>query len=332
MDSVPETYPGFGKEAPICSIQPGGGWGMRIELAWGRFRRRLLCAVKPGYVKEQLSLRQGHCADCPGRALGCTGQMIDHRDLKYFSTVCGFSFPADQDRFGWRARLPFARWGLAELIVFTVVCLVLSSVLGWAVWLGLPGWLVAVLGVIIFLFWLEIVWFFRNPARSIPNDPQVVVSPADGTIVELAEVEAEGFPNQKAFRIGIFLSVFNVHINRSPISGIVKQLRFYPGRFLNALKTVSARVNEQLWIDLEQDRTGLPMRVTQISGALAHRIVCELKQGQHIEKGHAFGMIKLGSRTELYLPAEARFEVAVKLGQKVKGGQTVLLRLSGGRV
>lgn len=321
------TYPGFGKESPIQSIQPGGGWGMRVELAWGRFRRWCLRTFSSRYVSEQAKIRRGTCANCPGRALGCTSDVIDSRDLKYFSNVCGYSFPKESDRFQWRSNLIFARWGLSELIVFTLACVLASMVIGWLAWFGSPAWLIWILSVAVFLFWLEIVWFFRNPARVIPIDPQAIVSPADGTIVELAEVDAEGFPGNRAFRVGIFLSVFNVHINRSPVAGKVTALRFYPGKFLNAMKTISARVNEQLWIDMEQADSNMPMRITQISGALAHRIVCDLKVGQQLNKGEMFGMIKLGSRTEVYLPRDVGFDVAVKVGDKVQGGSTVLLRL-----
>lgn len=328
MDQQADTYPGFGKEAPICSIQPGGGWGMRLELAWGAFRRRILQTFWPGYVAQQSQKRHGACETCPGHSLGCSGNIIDTRDLKYFKNVCGYSFPTESDLYKWRGKLFFARWGLSELIAFTVVCILSSVLLTVLAWLGFSGWLLWICSVILFLFWLEIVWFFRDPPRSIPNDPSAIVSPADGTIVELAEVEAEGFPLNKAYRIGIFLSVFNVHINRSPVTGVVKQLRFYPGKFLNALKTRSARVNEQLWIDLEHETTGIPLRITQISGALAHRIVCELQIGQKLSKGEKFGMIKLGSRTELYLPLGTRFELNVKIGDKVKGGSTILMRLS----
>src|SRR4051794_22236171 len=122
MVAEPRTHPGFGREAPIQSIQPGGGWGMRVELAWGRFRRRMLRTFFPGYVKRQLTLRVGTCDGCPGKAYGCCHDVIDSRDLKYFSTVCGYSFPPESDRFAWRAKLPFARWGLAELVVFTLLC------------------------------------------------------------------------------------------------------------------------------------------------------------------------------------------------------------------
>jgi phosphatidylserine decarboxylase len=321
-----ETYPGFGRAAPIQSIQPGGGWGMRIELAWGKFRRWFLRLCFPSYVKRQLEQRVGTCQNCPGREHGCAGDVIDSRDLKYFSNVCGYSFATD-DRYAWRRRVPFAYWGLVELITFTIVCALLATGIGLLAFIAVPAWIIAFLELIVFLFWMEILWFFRDPSRAVPPDPRDLVSPADGTVVELAQVNAQGFSNDIAFRVGIFLSIFNVHINRSPVSGTVKQLRYFPGRFLNALKSASARENEQLWIDMEQESTGIPVRVTQISGALARRIVCELKPSQQVKKGEKFGMIKLGSRTELYLPADVPVEVMVKLGQKVKGGETVLLRL-----
>src|SRR5262245_39262714 len=121
MVAEPSSYPGFGQEAPITSIQPGGGWGMQVELAGGRVRRAILRTVFPGYVKRQRERRVGTCAGCPGRAAGCCENAIDSRDQKYFANVCGYSFP-DGER--WRARLPFAKWGLAELIVFTLLCVV----------------------------------------------------------------------------------------------------------------------------------------------------------------------------------------------------------------
>lgn len=322
-----DTYPGFGKEASITSIQPGGGWGMSVELAWGRLRRWVLRSIFPGYVNAQLARRQGSCSVCVSHGRQCHSDVIDERDLKYFATVCGYSFPPEGNRFAWRRRLPFASWGLAELVTFTLINIMVGFLIGWLAWLGTPPWLVWALGVANLLFWLEIVWFFRSPKRNIPTDPRLIVSPADGTIVELAEVDAEGFPGGRAFRVGIFLSVFNVHINRSPCACRVTRLRFYPGKMLNAMKALSARVNEQMWIDLEHQPTGMPMRVTQISGALARRIVCELKPGQTLAAGEMFGMIKLGSRTELYLPIDTPKEVLAKVGDKVQGGSTVLMRL-----
>ncbi|MFO0815424.1 MAG: phosphatidylserine decarboxylase [Gemmatales bacterium] len=322
-----DTYPGFGKEVPITSVQPGGGWGMSVELAWGRFRRWILRTFFPQYVMQQLARRQGECTACSGMGRNCHTDVIDERDLKYFSTVCGYHFPEEGNQFVWRRRLPFASWGLAELVTFSLISLVIGMITGWLAWLSVPPWIIWLVGIANLLFWLEIIWFFRNPTRVIPDDAQVMVSPADGTIVELAEVNAEGFPNGRAFRVGIFLSVFNVHINRTPCACRITRLRYYPGKMLNAMKAISARVNEQMWIDMEHQLNGMPMRVTQISGALARRIVCELKPGQTLAAGEAFGMIKLGSRTELYLPSDTAFDLKVKVGDTVQGGSTVLLRL-----
>jgi phosphatidylserine decarboxylase len=172
-----------------------------------------------------------------------------------------------------------------------------------------------------------IVYFFRNPFRRVPQAPGLWVSPADGTIAEITPLEHDDFVGGPAVRVGIFLSIFNVHLNRSPIAARVIALRYAPGEFLNALRPESALRNENLWIALEEDSP--PHRrlvVRQISGAIARRIVCDLRPGEVIPRGHVFGMIKLGSRTELILPAEEGLEVKVRVGQKVKAGTTVVAK------
>jgi phosphatidylserine decarboxylase len=128
-------------------------------------------------------------------------------------------------------------------------------------------------------------------------------------------------------RVSIFLSIFNVHVNRQPRSGAVTQIRYFPGEYLDARNTESAKRNEQLWIDLTDSATGRPMRVKQISGAIARRIVCWLKAGDAVTKGERLGMIKFGSRTDLLLPPDAVKKVEVKIGDAVKGGATILLRM-----
>src|SRR5207247_6649138 len=117
------------------------------------------------------------------------------------------------------------------------------------------------------LVWLEIVYFFRDPQRTIPQEPGAVVSPADGTITHVEEVDEPDFPGGRALRISIFLSIFNVHVNRTPRSGRITQIRYFPGAFLDARNPDSAVRNEQLWIDMLED-FGRPMRVKQISGAI----------------------------------------------------------------
>src|SRR6185369_9019287 len=138
-----------------------------------------------------------------------------------------------------------------------------------------------------------------------------LVSPADGVVTHAEEVEALDFPGGRAFRVSIFLSVFNVHVNRIPRSGRVTALRYYPGEYLDARAADCAVRNEQFWIDFEDARLGCPLRVKQIAGAIARRIVCWLRPGEEVRAGDRFGMIKFGSRTDVYLPPRYVAEVLV---------------------
>jgi phosphatidylserine decarboxylase len=289
---------------------------MSLELAWGRVRRALLRQVRPEYVKAMLDKRQGQCPNCPH-------DIIDPRDLKYCRNVCGYWFRPEDDRFQWRGQLGFARAGLAELLIFSLVLGALTAglaagalLLHWTLWIICAAALAA---------WLEIAWFFRDPERSIPSDPQALVSPADGTVTHVEEVDDPDFPSGRALRISIFLSIFNVHVNRLPRDGRVMALRYFPGAFLDARHAECARRNEQLWIDVEEP-SGRLVRVKQISGAIARRIVCWLKLGEEVRKGERLGMIKFGSRTDVLLAAAYSPEVLVKVGDVVHGGATALLR------
>jgi phosphatidylserine decarboxylase len=299
------------------SIQPGGGWCMNLELAWGRCRRWLLRQLRPGYVRRMAEKRQGECPNCPH-------DIIDSRDLKYWRNVCGYWFRPEDDSFTWRDRLGFARAGLAELFIFTAIFWTLGLLfISAAVWLHVIFWLPAVVG---FLVWLEVVYFFRDPDRQIPSDPAALLSPADGTITDIGEVEAPGFPGDRAFRIGIFLSIFNVHVNRVPRSSRVLDVRYFPGAFLDARHPECPARNEQLWVDMEELQSGRLIRVKQISGAVARRIVCWLKLEEETKAGERYGMIKFGSRTEVLIPTSESVDVQVKVGDKVRGGANVLLR------
>ena len=291
---------------------------MAIELAWGRCRRWLLRRFRPGYVRAMEAKRQGSCPNC-------SHDIIDPRDLKFFRNVCGFSFRPEDDAFAWRGRLGFARYGLAELILATGAFALVSAAVTAACALVHPA--LALVVVPFALVWLEIVWFFRDPERPIPQDVQIVVSPADGTVTNVEEVDDPDFPAGRALRISIFLSIFNVHGNRMPCAARITDVRYFPGAFLDARNPDSAVRNEQLWIDAVEDGGGRPIRVKQISGAIARRIVCWLKPGDAIARGERIGMIKLGSRTDLLLPAGEALDVLVKPGDKVFGGTTVVLRL-----
>jgi len=260
--------------------------------------------------------RQGTCPGCPH-------DLVDPRDLKYLRNVCGYWWRPEDDRYAWRGRLGFARHGLAELLIFTALLLALSGLFATlAVVIHPLLWiLVAVAGIV----WLEIVWFFRDPERVIPTDADALVSPADGTVTNVEEVDEPEFG--RALRISVFLSIFNVHVNRLPRAGRVTRVRYFPGAFLDARNPDSAVRNEQLWIDMEEEGTNRPIRLKQISGAIARRIVCWLKAGDVVQKGERLGMIKLGSRTDVLIPAGQAQTVCVKVGDTVKGGATILLRL-----
>lgn len=303
----------------ITCVQPGRGWVMRLELAWGRCRRWWLRSFRPGYVARMRGLRQGDCPNCPH-------DIVDPRDLKFFRNVCGFSFASEHDRFQWRGRMKLARWGLAELLLFTgFFALVAVGMLAAGILLSLL-WLVigAVVPVGLAVF---VVSFFRDPSRQIPQGRGIIVSPADGTVDDIEELEHCDFVDGPAVKIGIFLSVFNVHINRAPESSRVIELQYFRGKFGNALRPETAKDNEQLWIALESEEPPhRRMLVKQIVGAIARRIVCDLRPGESLARGQKFGMIKFGSRTELYLSKEGSLCVEVKPHQSVRGGSTVLAR------
>jgi phosphatidylserine decarboxylase len=300
--------------ANITSVQPGGGFCYRVELVWGSMRRAYLRSFRKSYIRRMAELRTGSTDGAPH-------EIYDSRDLKYSANQCTARWPAEHDPFTWRRNLPVTHWGLCELQIF-----------GWpllaaAIALALLPWPWSLMGVVPAILLLLVAYFFRNPRRAVPAGPGVVVAPADGTIVDVAEVDHDAFIGGPAVRIGIFLSIFNVHINRSPAAARVVRLVYRPGEFLNALKPESAERNESLWIGLQE--TSPPFRrmaVRQISGLIARRIVCRLRPGEAVDRGEVFGMIKLGSRTELIVPYEKGITVGVTIGQKAKAGETVLVR------
>ncbi len=297
----------------IRSVQPGGGKCYQIELAWGRLRRWYLKTFRRGYVERMAGLRQGDVDGAPH-------EILDPRDLKYCCNLCTAYWEPADDPFRWRESLPFARWGLAELQLMGWPLLLLTIVL-WC-WCGPWRWLAVVPGVMFGL----VVYFFRDPVRAIPQDADAIVSPADGTIAEITDLDHYDFFDGPAVRIGIFLSIFNVHINRAPRHARVVDMHYKPGEFLNAINPESALRNEYIWIGLEEIAD--PQRklaVRAISGLIARRIVCVLKPGQEVQRGEKFGMIKLGSRTELILPRDS-VRVEVEVGQKVKAGSTIFAR------
>ncbi|HEY6849237.1 MAG TPA: phosphatidylserine decarboxylase family protein [Terracidiphilus sp.] len=175
-------------------------------------------------------------------------------------------------------------------------------------------WAWAVAPVLLAAFFL---WFFRDPKRTIPTAPGLIVSPGDGLVTETVAISTPDGPRQ---RISIFLSVFNVHVNRSPIAGSLTRVRYQKGKYLNAMNPASADRNEQNAVTVKGE--GYEVTFKQIAGLLARRIVFNLSQGDTVERGQRVGLIKFGSRVDVLLPAEAA--IKIKVGDKVKGGSSVL--------
>jgi len=262
--------------------------------------------------------RQGHCPNCPH-------DIIDPRDLKFYRNVCGFWFHPADDAFRWRDNLRLARAGLAEVVFSSSVCVVaLTLVAVLALWTQ-QLWLWGIAAILAVL-WFQLVYFFRDPKRTIPADPALLLSPADGVVTHIDEVNAPEFPEGRAFRVSIYLSLWNVHLNRLPRSGRVVAVRYFPGCFLNARHKDCWVRNEQLWVDLEEATTGRRVRIKQISGAMARRLVCWLKVGEDVRAGERYGMIKYGSRADVLIPVSDAVEVLVRVGDKVQAGSSVLLR------
>ena len=168
--------------------------------------------------------------------------------------------------------------------------------------------------------------FFRNPKRTIPSGEGVFVSPADGRIVAIQECYEDRFLKEKAVKISIFMNVFNVHVNRVPYDGTVQGIFYNPGKFLNAAKDKASLENEQNALVLETPK-GQKILLIQIAGLIARRIVCWVQQGDAVNRGERFGVIRYGSRVDLFLPVDVA--VKVQLGEKVKGGSTIIGAMHG---
>jgi phosphatidylserine decarboxylase len=308
---TPSRLPLEPMDPQITSIQPGGGVCMRLELAWGNVRRWYLRRFRRGYVARMAQLRRGDRNVCPH-------EVLDPRDVKFYRNLGGHWWEPRDDPFAWRDRLPFARVGLTELWLISGAFFAIAGCLTWLYW---P------LAVVPLGLGLCIVWFFRNPRRMIPEGAGLVVSPADGKVVQIEEIEYDEFIGGPALLVGIFLSVFNVHINRTPVAARVIGLTYRKGKFLNAMLPESARENERLTVRLEENaRPHRRMIVRQIAGLIARRIVCWVKPGDDLASGDQFGMIKLGSRTELVVPRDGTLRIETRLGAMVKAGESILLR------
>ena len=204
-------------------------------------------------------------------------------------------------------KIPLAKDGfifILPLLIITVLMFLISFY-----------WATAIFG----LGFLFVTWFFRDPERRIPNEPNVIVSPADGKITEIV-TENEPINGKLCKRVTIFLSVFNVHVNRVPIEGTIEDIRYNPGKFLAAFNPKASMDNEQNIILINNGRTHI--FVKQIAGLIARRIVCWPKKGDHYESGQRYGLIRFGSRVDILLPENTKLSIAC--GDKVSGGKSII--------
>lgn len=197
--------------------------------------------------------------------------------------------------------------------IFYALGMFLVAALLW--WLTVP--LFALIPILLAAFFL---WFFRDPERRIPSDPGLLVSPADGKVTDISPTQMDGKP---CTRISIFLNVFDVHVNRSPIAGVIKEVVYQRGKFLNAMDAASVEANEQNIVAVEGE--GMTVMFKQIAGLIARRIVFDYKAGDTIARGQRVGLIKFGSRTDVIFPLP--HDLAVRVGDRVKGGSSILARV-----
>ncbi len=232
--------------------------------------------------------------------------------------------------------MTFARWGIPTLFWATLV-------LGWAVWLVPAGpfrWLVAAVAAFCWLFTLA---FFRNPQRTAQGGDHAFIAPADGVVADITECDEPTFVGERCVRIGIFLSVFDVHVNRSPCAGVIRHAIYRPGKFLDARHPDGSHANEANILGIEADmgevaahaagkpegagKPRLKFLLVQLSGLIARRIICTHAVGEHLQRGELYGMIKFGSRTELWLPLSAAAKITVQVGQRVRCGETMIAEI-----
>lgn len=211
-----------------------------------------------------------------------------------------------------KERLPIAPEGI-PFIGYAAFLTLLSAILGFS--------LITLLLILLTTF---VLLFFRDPERVVPQDEKAVISPADGKVIVVDQVLDERFCSEKVWKISIFMNVFNVHVNRMPISGTVARIRYVPGSFLAADNKEAHLKNEYCAVTVHCDQGG-ELTVVQIAGLIARRIVCRAQTGDRVDAGIRYGMIRFGSRLDVYLPLSA--DIVTSRGQIVRAGETVVARL-----
>lgn len=218
-----------------------------------------------------------------------------------------------------------AREGWPIVAIFIIITIVLSAAAAFV-----HPILSSAVGLVGLILTIWCIWFFRDPARQIPADPTTVISPADGVVCAIGSADALpelelGPSGRGMMRVCVFMNVFNVHVNRMPLSGTVTKIVHSPGKFLNAAVDKASTENERcaMAISLPDGRV---IGCVQIAGLVARRIICRISEGAKLDRGNRYGLIRFGSRVDVYLPADAVVQVSV--GQKVVAGESVLARLA----
>ena len=212
-----------------------------------------------------------------------------------------------------QAHIPIANEGIPYIFA-AIFATFITAVLGWAV-----------VAVLLLALTMLTAHFFRDPERVSVASDKDILSPADGRVIEVKQVRSVRFTNKPAMKISIFMSVFDVHVNRIPISGTVEGLFYMKGRFLAANLAQASKENEQNWLWIRSD-SGADIIITQVAGLIARRIVCWPEAGDRVVQAERFGMIRFGSRMDVYAPEDC--EVLVSPGMHVYGGETVLCRMN----
>jgi len=213
----------------------------------------------------------------------------------------------------------FAREGLLFIVIAALIAAgTFAFALNRRSW---PLWLAAVLLVVVAVW---VAYFFRDPERTGQRGDRIVIAPADGKVVQVTEVDEPDFMKEKAIRISIFMNVFNVHVNRYPVSGVVDYVHYNPGKFLNAAVEKASLENEQSSVGIESGSGRVLVR--QIAGLIARRIVTYSKDGDHVQQGDRMGIIRFGSRVDVFVPVSARPKV--KVGEVTFAGVTVIAELA----
>jgi len=218
------------------------------------------------------------------------------------------------------------RYGLRELVIATALVLVWCVGM-WAFAYLLPWWAIVAGLAPVLIVYLWVVYFFRDPQRTVPQGDGLFVSPADGRIADITNIGPDSELGRQGVRIGIFMNIFNVHLSRCPVDGTVESIVYRPGTFLDVRDPHASERNESTTIRLQYEHRDVkyPVVFRQIAGLVARRIVTDITQGQSVTRGQRVGMIKFGSRLELLVPAELVSKVRVEVGQVSRGAETVLI-------